>query len=226
MVDVGTFDNNRATYSVRTDSNGIATAQLRAPFNSTTLVTATVQASLARFDQPVLAEQVEVVFVPVQVGDITVDLEITAAQLPANGSSTTAVSVSVRTDAGQPLPGVPVELTTTRGTFDAGTATTTIETDATGTARAMLRSALGQQQTSATVTARVDAGGQVTIAEDSVLFIVPATADTSALPPEIRSDVRDQAVILAQIQDSTGSPVPAYPVVVTTSLGRFANAAQ
>ncbi|NJL33824.1 MAG: hypothetical protein HC893_08145 [Chloroflexaceae bacterium] len=69
-------------------------------------------------------------------------------------------------------------------------------------------------------------GGQVTIAEDSVLFIVPATADTSALPPEIRSDVRDQAVILAQIQDSTGSPVPAYPVVVTTSLGRFANAAQ
>ncbi|NJL33823.1 MAG: hypothetical protein HC893_08140 [Chloroflexaceae bacterium] len=159
MVDVGTFDNNRAIYSVRTDSNGIATAQLRAPFNSTTLVTATVQASLARFDQPVLAEQVEVVFVPVQVGDITVDLEITAAQLPANGSSTTAVSVSVRTDAGQPLPGVPVELTTTRGTFDAGTATTTIETDATGTARAMLRSALGQQQTSATVTARVDAGG-------------------------------------------------------------------
>jgi adhesin/invasin len=113
-----------------------------------------------------------------------------------------------------------VQFTTNLGTFANGSNSFTTQTDASGTAVAVLYAGT----TSGDVTVQCSAGGLVAYTYLSFTSQGGATLKLSAVPTTVNADGISFSTITAVLTDSTGS-VPKQPISVqfTTNLGTFAN---
>ncbi len=153
---------------------------------------------------------------------VQLDLSSADPRLPANGVSTTAISVTVRDGYNQPRVGIPVRLTTTRGVFANQDTTLEQRSDATGTVSTILQASLEITPDAAFITAHVEFEQQVFSEQTRVQLLVPERVTITSLPVELPADVRRQSLLVVQVQDASGTPIGSYPVVLSTVLGRFA----
>ncbi len=153
---------------------------------------------------------------------VQLDLSSADPRLPANGVSTTTISVTVRDGFDQPRVGIPVRLTTTRGVFANQDTTLEQHSDATGTVSTILQSSLEVAPDTAFVTAHVEFEERVFSDQTQVQLLAPERVTITGLPIELPADVRRQSLLVVQVQDVSGAPIGSYPVVLSTVLGRFA----
>ncbi len=171
--------------------------------------------------QPTRAQSTTTLYLPLiaRAGIPTLDVGSADARLPANGISTTTITATVSDARGKPQAGVPVRLSTTLGNF--ANQDTVIEqtTDAQGTVRTTLQSVLASNADVFTITAETQLDNQRLSDATHLRLIVPERVTVSSLPISLTADVRQQSLLVVQVQDNSGAPVPRYPISLATAQG-------
>ncbi len=194
---LGSIDPATAT----TDENGVATTTLTA---ATTAGTATVNAIAGA-----ASGATEVQFSAGAAGNVAVSADPTT--LPADGSSTSAVTARVTDANGNPLAGEMVIFATNLGSIDSATATT----DGDGVATATLTAAT----TAGTATVNATAGGAGGSTDVEFSAGAAANIGVTAEPATVPADGVSTSMITARVTDVNGNPVAGESVTFATTLG-------
>lgn len=196
---------NLASPTSITDANGVATNVLTSP---TTVGSATVQASVNG-----ASSSASITFTAGEPGGIV--LAATSTSIPANGTSTSTLSATVKDPKGNAISGQIVNWTTTAGSL----ASTTATTDANGVATTVLTSS-----TTAAI-ARVQATVGSLSESATVTFEVGAPASVSLTPsaPSITANGSSTSTLSATVKDAYGNPISGASVSWTTSTGTLAD---
>ena len=192
QTDYGQFPNNTKTWTDQTyDGSGTVVAYLYAG-------DATNEATITATSGGVSAR------IKVQIHQASASLELIAKpiELPADGSTPSKLTATVKDQSGEPLDGVTVNFAITSGSGTlSGSSVTTEDGIATVTLTAITG---GEVKVSATV------GQNALSAEVTVTFVsdVPASIELVAVPSELLGNGVDKSEIRATVKDESGSPVP------------------
>ena len=148
-----------------------------------------------------------------------VTLSVTASPpgVPADGVSTTAVTVQVLGADGAPVSGACLTLVTTLGVFADGAAYTVVCSDASGAATGTLRSATPGV---AAVTATDGlASGAATATFTAPPAGPPASLTVTATPGTVPADGVSAATVTVTVLNAAGDPLAGQDVTVTTTAG-------
>jgi hypothetical protein len=152
-------------------------------------------------------------------------IELTARdeRLPANGTSSTLLTLLAEDTTATPLPDYPLLFATTAGRFANERDTLAARTSSEGMATVELRTTFGIETITAQVTARPQIGTATTTATTRVDFLAPERLIAQALPQNIPAAVNESGFIIATVLGAGGLPLSDYPVDFVASLGDFAN---
>ena len=221
---LGHFSNGRQTVTMATRD---ASGQLRVSLiSSTDIDIATVTATSGGVSQ-----QIEVVFEKSGTPDLgLITLTADPMVIPADGASSTTLTVALKDMSGNAVPiGTPVVLTTTLGRFSNGTTTISLKTvDESG--QLMLPLLAATEGNAGFAEVRATSGGVTQLV--IVTFQGPGAIDIgtitlSADPDSIAADGISSTTLTVTVTDVTGSPAPSgTEVILTTLLGKFSNGNQ
>ena len=220
---LGQFSNGGTSQTVSTtDSSGSVTVSL---ISATTSGFAQVTATSGGVTQRTIVS-FEAEDVPAEVGSMT--LSASSPSIPADGISSTAITVTVSDLENAPMPaGTPVTLTTTLGTFPGG-----IDPDGDGpiASRRIFSTigANGQVTTSlvaplskvGTAVITATSGGVSQLLEIAVTVNGDDEVSLVALPTSIIADGLSTAIFTAAVKDGGGDPVAGVPVVFKNLTGQ------
>ena len=198
-----------ASGSVNTDTDGVATVQLTAPNE---MGTATITATYG-----LLTATTTVSFEAVQDGSIVLTAD--PASIPADGTSTTVITATVKYSSGNPVPkGTSINFTTSRGAFvDGSQDYTTITPDDTGVVTVSLRAASTAGSAKVTVSA-ISISQTIYVGMGGDAITITLAANPTAIPANGSSS----SIITATLTDSSGAPVvQGTSVTFSTNLGTF-----
>ena len=203
-TDLGKFSNNQTSYSVTTlDGTGVVAVSL---ISASTPGTATVTASSNGVTQTAT-----VVFSGGTPDVGSVEIFASPSSIPADGTSTSVVTATVKSTQNQVIPGIEVAFTTSRGGI-----TSPHTTDANGQAIATLTSARFVDN-NVQVTASCQGQAATTIVAFTGVTLTVTANPTSLLTGETSS-------ITATLDDAAGNPVPNSTVTLTTDRGTITQA--
>lgn len=173
---------------------------------------------------PSRAQSITTAYLPliVRTGEPAIELGTAQPRLPANGVSTTTITATVRDGSGMPQAGVPVRLSTTLGSFANQDTVLQQTTDAQGTIRTTLQSVLASTADVLTITAEAQFDAQPLRDTAQISLLVPERISVSSLPLTVTADIRSQSLLVVQVQDRSGAPMPNYPLLLSTTPGQFA----
>ena len=213
-VSFSTTNGGLSSSTGTTDTEGLATVQLTAPIVPGTAVV-TAQYGLG---SPV---SVAVAFASAPVvGSIV--LSANPETIPADGVSSSTITVTIRDSASAPVPkGTSVTLTTTLGTFlNSGSSYTAITPNETGVVSVPLKA--GFTGGSAVVTASSHSVTQSIVVPFTTSIV--ASINLLASPETIPADGFSSSIITATIKDGASGPAPTgTSITFTTTLGTFPN---
>lgn len=219
----GEFSNEQASIAVRTDAEGVARTELRAPLNFSEETTARISARVTNANGTVVSDTTSILLTPVSAERVTI--RAASTRIPANGVSTTVVTATAQDAAGNGLPDLDLIFSTELGSFPNGNPTITVATNAQGSASTTLKSVFDIQTTSTKVSVVAsDTGGAS--AETVVQFVAPGRVLLQALPASLPAVLTSKSVLRATVQDTTGAPIPFYPVDFLTTSGYFPDGKQ
>ena len=210
-TDLGTFSNGTQTYTVITpDETGVVSVSLIA---GTTAGSAKITVSAINISQTV--------YVAIGGAAATITLAANPDSIPADGSSSSSITATIKDSSGAPVTsGTAVTFTTTLGTFSNNLQSITVDTpDGTGIVSVSLIA--GVTPGTATVTAGSNGVSAATyVVIGGSVGSITLTAD----PTSILADGGSSSAITATVKDAAGNPVNAgTSVVFTTNLGTFSN---
>lgn len=194
---------------------------LQSPLLSSQVISNT----LAQPGQPVRTKTyLPLVFRPPEPQPASITLAAAPERLPANGSSSTVLTVQVQDQRDMALPQATVIMSTTLGRFPNDNTSISLLSNETGTVTTTLTSVLSQDETALVITAQAVASkGQSPIITTTIILDVPSRILLTALPSTLAANVERTSAIRATLQDARGLPIPGYPVDFITDLGLFAN---
>ena len=196
---LGMFSNNQVVYTVQTlDSSGVVSVSLR---SSTTPGSALVSAEAGNASQGV---SVEFTGGAQEVG--SVEISANPAGIPADGTSTSTITATVKTVDNQVIPDVEVTFTTSRGSI-----TSPHTTEANGQAKATLTSARFVDN-NVQVTATCQGRSATTIVAFTGVKLTVAASPASLL-------VGGTTNITATLLDAAVNPIPNAAVVLSADKG-------
>ncbi len=206
------FETDKGTLSVLsvvTDAEGLAKTTLMAPTVSGKAAVKAVYGTLTT--------NTTVSFEPVGAGSIT--LAADPSSIPADGTSSSNVTATIKYSSGAAVPkGTSVTFVTNLGTFSNGKQTYTVITpDDAGVVSASLIAGTTPGAAKITVSAiGISQTVYVGIGGD------PVTISLTADPTSIPADGISSSTITATLKDSSGAPVtPGTPVTFITDIGTF-----
>jgi hypothetical protein len=213
-TNLGFFANNSSQFQTVTDANGTAIAILYA---GTAAGSAQVQCSASGLVSYVLLSFTSQ-------GGATLKLTADPTTVNADGISFSTITAVLTDNTGSaPKQPTSVQFTTNLGTFANGSSTFTTQTDATGTAVAVLYAG----KTSGDVTVQCSAGGLVAYTYLKFTGSTPgptANITLSASNLSIIADGISSSIITAVLLDQAGIPVAiGTAVTFTTNLAVFSN---
>ena len=198
-----------ASAAANTDTDGVATVQLTAP---NVPGTATITSTYGTF-----TATATVSFEALQDGSIVLTAD--PATIPADGTSTTVITATVKYSSGNSVPkGTTINLTTSRGTFvDGSQDYTTITPDDTGVVAVSLKAASTPGSAKVTASA-IGISQTIYVGMGGAAISITLVAEPSSIPAGGGSS----SVITATIKDSSDAPVvQGTAVTFTTNLGTF-----
>jgi len=153
----------------------------------------------------------------VDVGEIL--LTSADSSLPADGSSSTAITVLIKDSSGNPVPsGTAVVLTTDHGSFEFGTVKQSIALATVGTTGTVITPLIADDEPGiATITATAGSKSQSITVSMGVVGGVTVTAGAVSLP----ADGSSETLIRATVRDTDGNLAPGVDVLLATTLGTF-----